>query len=110
MGSFDDAMASAENALLASFGESVTYTPATGPIQTVAAIVDRGQLSPVREVGGKVGATHAVLTISRADIADIARGDSFSFADTQGGEARAHADVQIDKARTDGAFWVLIVR
>lgn len=112
MGQFHDSMGAAVESLQAAFGEDgVIYAPASGPqAELTGVIIDRGQLAPVPELGGQVGAVHAVLTIPRSQIARISRGDGFIFADTEGGEATSHHDVQIDRERTDSSFWVLNVR
>jgi ABC-type xylose transport system substrate-binding protein len=95
MNIFDTAMATALPALQSAFGEgdldgsgddnTVAYLPASGQRRLIAAIIDRGQLAPIGELGGKVGAVHAVLTIARSAIASINRGDAFAFADIKGG-------------------------
>jgi hypothetical protein len=111
MGLVDDAFASISGELGDAFGEPVIYAPASGPqISIPNAIIDRGQLAPVSELGGKVGAVHAIVSIRRSLIASISRGDSIIFADIEGRTVSDHFDIQVDKARTDSAFWVLNVR
>jgi hypothetical protein len=110
MGFADDFFAVDVSAFADAYGESITYTPAGGSPVAVTAVVVRGVLSPVSELGGKVGAVHHELTIARSAIASISKGDQFSFANHVGGTATVHSDIQIDQERTDAGAWVLKVR
>jgi hypothetical protein len=110
MGQLDDEWASATPQMMADWGESIIYTPAGGTPRPVDALVVRGVLEPVQEMGGNIGAIHHELVISRTDIAAINRQDSFTFANTQGGTATIHGDVQVDYSRTDAGAWTLKVR
>lgn len=111
MGFANDFFDADATAFTDAWGESITYTPVNGAATTIDdAILDRGQLEPVAELGGQVGAQMTVLHIRRSLITTISKGDSFSFSDVQGGTTTDHYDVQIDRAKTDTAFWVLNVR
>jgi len=111
MSTFDTALSALATATVGVLGgESVIYTPAGGTPRAVDALVIRGVLEPVQELGGKVGAVHHELVIARSAIEAINRQDSFTFADTQGGTATEHHDVQVDKSRTDAGAWTLKVR
>jgi hypothetical protein len=111
MSNFDDSLVAMAESVHASLGgESITYTPAGGAPVPITALVIRGVLSPVSELGGKVGALHHELVVLRTAIATISKGDSFTFADTKGGAVSGHHDIEIDRSRTDAGAWTLKAR